>query len=225
MAIATATAVLLQASGLLNDAAQTSFTNAVLLPYLKIAFDELQIALDGYQLPFVNKAAAAVTVLATATTMTAPTDMVRPTNLWERLLGSTIPEDYVEMNELNWDPKITPVREKNFWAWIGNAFFFPPSTTDRQILLEYVATLIDPAIPGADSVQLQRIHVFLQYRVAGLAAKYIMQDDQRATGLDGDAFKSLDAVLRAAVRSNQSKPAKRKPFRHAWNQRVRRRIF
>lgn len=225
MAIATATAVLLQASGLLNDAAQTSFTNTVLLPYLKIAFDEMQIALDGYQTPFVNKAAAPVTVAAAATTMTAPTDMVRPTNLWERLQGSTLPEDYVEMHELNWDPKITPVREKNFWAWVGNAFLFPASTSDRQILLEYVATLTDPAIPGNDSVQLQRVHVFLQYRVAGLAARFVMQDTIRADGLDTDAFKALDAILRAAVRSNQSKPAKRMPFRHAWNQRIRRRVF
>jgi len=224
MAIATATAVLLQSAGLLNDVAQTSFTNAVLLPYLKIAFDELQIALDGYQLPFVNKSAAPATVTAAATTMTAPTDMVRPTNLWERASTSTRAEDYTEMREMNWDPKLSPTNEKGIWSWVGNAFVFPPSLSDRSILLEYVATLTDPAIPGSDTVQLQRIHVFLQYRVASLAAKYIMQDDSRADALSSDALRSLDAVLRAAVRSNQSKPAKRRPFRYSWNQRVGGRI-
>jgi len=224
MAIATATAVLLQASGLLNDAAQTSFTNAVLLPYLKISFDELQIAMDGYQLPFVNKSAAPVTVLAAATTMTTPTDMVRPTNLWERPSTSILLADYTQMRESTWDLKLPPTSEKGVWSWVGNAFVFPVSLSDRSILLEYVATLTDPAIPGSDTVQLQRMHVFLQYRVASLAAKYVMQDDQRADALNTDALRSLDAVLRAAVRSNQSKPVKRRPFRYSWNQRMKGRI-
>ena len=225
MAVATATAVLLQSAGLLNDSAQTLFTNAVLLPYLKIAFDELQIAMENYQAPFEKKVATPVTIAAGATTMTAPTDMVRPMNLWERQQGSIVPEDYVEMIETNWDPKVSPVRELNYWAWVGNAFVFPAATTDRQVLLEYVATLTDPAIPASDSVQLQRVHVFLQYRVAALAAEYIMQDDVRAASLNADAARSLDAILRAAVRSNQSKPAKRKPFRHSWNQRISRRLY
>lgn len=224
MAIATAVSVILQASGLLNDAAQTLFTNTVMLPYLKIAFDELQIEMDGYQVPFEKKEAAPVTVNAGTTTMTVPADLIRPIALLERDVGSTTPEDYSEMDETNWDPLITPQRKLGFWAWVGSGFIFPAATTNRQVLLRYTAALTDLTTTPDVSVQVQRIHVFLQYRTAALAAELIMQDELRADRLNKAAEKSLDAVLRSAVRSRQAVPTRRRPFRYAWNRRLTRRI-
>jgi hypothetical protein len=156
--------------------------------------------------------------------MTAPTDMIRPINILERALGSTQQEDYSEMSETSWDPHISPIRELNYWAWVGTAFIFPAASSDRQVVLQYTAALAD-IVDATSTVQLQRIHVFLQYRTAALAAEFVMQDLGRAGNLNTYAITNLDAILRAAVRSRQAAPTKRRPFRHAWNQRIQRRIY
>lgn len=227
MAISTVGEVLNKAAALLNDVAKTVYTDLVMTPFLVIAFDELQIALDGYQLPFVNVEDPPVVVPIGDTTIPIPDTLVRPIELLERLAGSTRPEDYGPMSEMRWDPHITPGRELNYWAWVGTTIIFPEATTDREVILRYVGqfTPLTEPVDTDETVQLQRIHVFMQYRIAGLAAEFIMQDDVRAGKLNGYAREALDAILRAAVRSRQALPTKRRPFRYAWNMRIQRRLY
>src|SRR4051812_15930048 len=89
----------------LNDDAGSLWTDAALIPKCKEAHRELQTMLWECGSPAVRAESSAITVLAAATTITQPADMLTPFQLEEYAASVETSADAVQMTECFFLPR------------------------------------------------------------------------------------------------------------------------
>ncbi len=220
MATSTVAAVAASAAALLNDQAQSLFTTQLLLPYINHAYHDLLFAIDMVQVPIGKEMTnVALVVPAGNTVLTVPpADMIQPIKLEERSAGSS--ENFIPMHEMPWETNITPIDRMQFWAWRQDVIHFPGATTNREIRIYYWKDL-DTTLDADDNILISRSDDFLAHKAAEYAAKYVMQDEDRAEQLKSDAKETLEAFIKSLVRKRQALPARRRPYGDRWRRLVR----
>lgn len=215
--MALASVAFLEAAAMLNDATQVLFTDAVLLPFLQRSHRELQLKLDARQSSVQKEVTAIITVLAGAVELGAslPADFLRPIKMQEGNIGAP-PGQYADMIEAVWDKNIQPTANIGFWTFREEVIQFPPATQNRSIMLYYIKGLTVP-VAGTSPLGLTRAETFISAKTAHYAAKYIMQDEQRAADLLNDADGALKDYFDAEVRGQQGVPTRRKPYGTRWS--------
>jgi hypothetical protein len=208
----------LVASACLNDSAKSQFTYAVQIPFLNTAINELQEVFEQHNIPATNKTSAPVTVPAGATTILTPPDLIEIQGLWERLSGTT--NDYTEMTRKEYLPKSqVQTTALVYYSWNGQVFEFIGATTIRQVRIDYIKTLFTPVLAATDSIDLINCKTFLQYRTAGLCARFIGENPERAESLDAFAVLAIDRALGIGVKGTQQIATRRRPFRSGYKRR------
>lgn len=203
-------AILDDAAVYLNDATKSRFTYAVLLPYVKRAHKQLQLELHLNDVSALLEVSALDTVLAGATVMTTqPTDLIEPSGMWERLLGST--DTLNPMTRKEFEPEEIAGASLTYWTWREQVITFIGATTDRQVKLRYLksATAITNE---ASSVSVLDADLYLAPYTAGLAAKYIGENYERGQQLMNEAEINLNKVIRRNVKKRQGLTGRRKSF-------------
>jgi hypothetical protein len=206
----TVAAVTTEVQALLNDTGAILYSAERILPFVNKAYRECQDALNLHGLSNLKEESAAMTVLAGAIIVTSPpSDMLRPTEIAERTVGSTSP--YTLMDERSWPPEEIQSERLNYWVWREEAIKFLGATTDRSIRIRYLKQL--SALTGDSSILLITNSVtFLAARAAGLVARYVGENNSRADDLDQDAQDRLEALIRLNVRMNQATPTRRQRY-------------
>ena len=103
--------VMLRAAGFLNDVAQATFTNNVLLPRLQTAWDDLANSLVENGISAGEKTSDPITVAAGLKTPAAlPADFFSPINIFERAPGED-DNQWVPVKERTFLPKRKPTRK------------------------------------------------------------------------------------------------------------------
>lgn len=166
---------------MLNDVSRNLYTNAIQLPYLKMANENLEQLLLKYGVSIQFKKSAAITVASStvATTLTLPSDFLLPLRLWERASGSTNEDDYVEIFEKDWEEDTAPSNTLNQWAFRNNTINFIGCTVAREVKLYYDRMIL--AITSANSPEENYLFKpYLSAKTAEYCARYIGMNKEMA---------------------------------------------
>jgi len=216
----TPTEVLSMAASLNNDTAQESLTDVAVLPYLNMAMSDLQELFELNNVPITNETSAAIVVLAGATTVVLPADLVEVQQLFERDSGSD--NSFTPMERREFLPKVpTLTNWLMWWQWVGNAINFVGANADREVKIDYIKSIFTTiAIGDVDvAIAIKGAKQFLGYRTASLCALFIGENETRAGALNELAVDALDRALGIPTKGRQSILTRRRPFRASWKNR------
>jgi len=200
-----------EAAIFLNDANQTMFTFSVLLPFLKIAMQELEDIFVANGVNYVLKKTTTLNVGIGSVQIFPPTDFLTPILLMERPAGATIDQD-TDMVEKSWSPSEKPTDSLRYWMWQnGETLSLLGATTSRDVTIKYFRSLSTMEVPE-DSIAITHVKQYLSGRVASLAAFVIGENTTRAAALDDLAQSALNRALAISARRGQSRPVRRIPF-------------
>jgi len=206
-----ASTVLDMSSALLNDKIKSLYTDAAQIPYLNIAIRELVQEMQLHNIPVTNSVSAVIPLLAGATTITLPADLIEIREIYEADSGL---DNYLPLRKVTSLPKNwTASASKTYWAWENGGISTLPSTGAKDIRIDYIGTIQAPITLATDNINILNSENFLAYRTAGLCAEFIGANLQRADKCNTFAGAALDRMLGIGVKSGQSQGVKRLPFR------------
>lgn len=209
--MATAATVFARARAALNDTASLLYGDTQLLPYLQMAYDELQGKLVENGVATLKEISTIIPVAANATTITSPSDLVEVIEVWERPSGST--DDFKPVDEREWEPEEDPNQAIIYWTWREEQIQILQPTTDREVKLRYKKSF-SPIVSEASILASASYVNVLGFRTAALAAKFIGENPTRATELNGDAQRELDTILNTAAKKSQGLAVRRRRTRY-----------
>jgi hypothetical protein len=206
-----ATEVMDRSRAVLNDVAKDLYTDEVLLPYLKIANDDLSDELvdNGATVP---KEVSVDLVLPVGTkTPVLPADFIVPIEVYEKNSNET--DDYYRfVAQRDFLPNGIPAREIGAWSWREQQINTPGSTQNKLLRVRYYRLIA--SIAGANSpVELTHALNYLAYHTAALAAEHIGQNRVKAIDLEAQAMIKLAKLLKKEVKQNQARVFRRRPFK------------
>jgi len=213
--------VMARAATLLNDNAQTTFTNTVLLPKLQTAWEDLQTEMAENGVSTIEKKSTAASLLTGVKTLSSlPSDFLYPIDLFERVTGGT-DDDWVPMKEREFLPNRQMRDWLQDWTWGGDAIGFVGSTRDLDVLINYFSSL-SPLSGESSAITVQGCYNYLAYRTAAIQAAILKND--LASVLGAEAEKKLESFINTRAKQNQALPVRRKPFRYGVMLRRKRRF-
>lgn len=184
--------VLTTARTLLNDDAATLWTDTVLFPKLAQAHRELQVMLRFHGSPVMMGMLGDTEVVAAATTLTLPSDLVEPIKLWERAFGDANQADNVLMTEASPLPFVAQGTALVYWNWYQETITFVGSSANRYVNMQYWRSIPIPTVNTA-LIGFINGELFLAPRIAALAAGSVGNAAvlQYCTGLANDSLNQV----------------------------------
>ena len=209
MAETTALNVLDYARVYLNDTTGNQWDNTNLLPYLKLAWDELSVELQSRDIMVMDESSAVIPIDIGTNVIQPPDDMITPFHIMERPRGGS-DSDFTLMSPTSWE-SISEMANTNlgFWTWRGQQIYFPNHTADVDIYLHYLKGLFEIEDENA-LLQIANCRVVLAKRCAGLAARYGNANPTRADLLDQEAMYFIQKITGIEVKSKQTTHAVRR---------------
>ena len=216
-------------ASLLNDTAQTVYSDTAQLPYINIAMRELQEAFEQSNVPTTNAESVTITIPAGVSRITAltnpalPSDLIEIQQIWESATGTL---NWTPMTRKETIPKylLNTVNISQFiiWAWNKDGIEVVPANQSNDIKLDYIRSIFNlPILIGDVNFDLgvRNCDSFLLFRTAALCAQFIMENKTRADELNKDAIMALDRTLGINTKARQSIATRRKPFRSSYRNR------
>jgi hypothetical protein len=211
------------ARAFLNDQDGTKYTNQRLLPYTQAAIDELEDELLLISSEIFEETSAVLDIPANTLELkysgsvpTLPSDLVEPVSLEEKVDGA-VSSTFVLMTKKR-DLSVTPqVQTLNEWTWQEQSIKFIGATVPVDLRITYMKgfpALIDPCV-DTQEIPYNEAAPFLQYKVAALAAEFIMGNHDRAIALHESAIQALNRTLGIRTRSQQDLPVRHREWRRA----------
>jgi hypothetical protein len=224
----TAGEVMDRSAVLMNDPNKTDYTHVVLLPFLRMAVDELQDNLvdnqDGvmsydYAGIILPKGSNSIWQPSSLNTPVYPEHLVEIQEVAERTVGSDAA--FVPLTKVEYPPDRPATDMLEEWAWNSQIIKFNVRgcTTDRQIRLKYLVNGIISDLTPATSLGYLNAQSFLAYKTAAYAAMFIGENPQRAQVLDGKAEMALERVISINNKGRQQMMTRHRPFRAAFKMR------
>lgn len=195
----------------LNDIAKDLYTDEALLPYLKIANDDLSDELVDNGSTVTKEVSIDAPLLAGAKQIVLPNDLIVPIECFEK--DSAQDDSYYRMmHQSDFLPNNIPGVELGVWIWQGQQIQFNGSTQDKKIRVRYHRLILE--ITGVNTpLELTHAKNYLAYHTAALAAEHIGQNRTKAIDLEGVAIQKLNKLLKKEVKQSHSKPTRRRPFK------------
>src|SRR5215831_13102029 len=130
----------------LNDDNQITYTNTLLLPFVKMAWEDLRLDLSVTGNLRINEETSNVLTLAIGQTdfVTAgiqPSGLLEPLMVFERLAGSS--DLFLPMSPIQWEPQIQATSSLRYWDWRKQHIITIGATTTREVKIRYQMALID----------------------------------------------------------------------------------
>jgi len=205
--------ILDESAALLNDPTQKMFTDVLLLPLIKRAFNELQLHLQHEQVQVLGENSTSFTISVGTTTWAGPSDLVQPLRMEEKGATDTV---YTPMYEKQWEPSIGPTSTLRYWTWREQALCFIGATEERLVQLYYLKAL--GAISDINSIiAVNNCQPYLAALTAAYAAAFIGENPTKAAILKDAADESLELMLSTEANRRQSMPVRRIPASRSLN--------
>ena len=196
----------------LNDPNAQTYTNTILLPHLRTAYNLLQSELESNGVPCKSEEYVVTIPAGTSELYPLPQDLVIPRVMYERQPGTT--EEFKYMVLKNNIPQVTSMPYLAYWAYRTERIYLLAATQSREVKLEYQKSF--PAINTADASLFGKAEAYLSAKVAALAHLFISQSTTLAEAANQIAEYQLDSVCNLQVKIHQAQPIRRKgymPFR------------
>lgn len=200
----------------MNDTSGAVYTNVIILPYFKIAYDELRLELEDYSIPIGMATSDGFTVTAGVTCIggnggpALPKDLIEVLEVYERTAGTT--NDFVPMARDITLPK-TEVRSSylEVWAWQRQKIMLLGATSDVEVKLDYLAEL--PDVNNENTVlEVTNSKIALSARTAALIAMFIEENGERYQACLDTCNNALEKMLNIKIKPQQRIPIRRMPF-------------
>lgn len=228
----TPASIITTVAALMNDAAQTRYTNTTVLPYLNIALNILQEVFELNSIPITNEHTPGVITIPAAiyniglnTTPALPADLIEIQELWESPTGQS---QWSTMIKKDFIPHYLEngilVSQFSVWSWEGGLIRLIPANVDIDIKLDYTSSIFaTPILLGNINVNLQftNIETYLQFQTAALCAMFIAENESRFISLSNFAGDALGRSLGIPIKGMQSITTRRLPFRANYKARRR----
>lgn len=197
----------------LNDRARDRWTDAILLPTIKDAWDKLQTSLLDEGIELLEEESAVIDVAANSPTLALPADFVYPMNLYEKPDGAPV-TDFIKMNELPWlAVDELPAEDIVYWSWREDQIKLSPASVARDIKLQYKKLLVTIVDAATDLAVLNILYrAYLSAKVAALASMFDGENSARAIACEGIAQQEFDKIVNIYNRKRQSMGVRRRPF-------------
>jgi hypothetical protein len=216
----------------LNDPNKSIYTYAVMLPYLRMALQELREDFELNGISVVQDTSAVIPVDAGVTEIgfqpnasnantVLPADLVEPEQLWESNRGT---DQYIPMRRKSFIPhNLQGVRTSylGIWVWESNKIKLLGSNNDNDIKIDYTKQLFNNIVSEASPINVINASTFLHNRTAALCASLIGQNPTRSEELNIYAVNGLEKATGISIKGKQSIVTRRKPFRSGYKTRNR----
>jgi len=228
----TAANVMDKAASLMNDTTKTVYTYTAQMPYLNMALSELEEHFQLNNIPVTNQTSVPITIPVGTRNIFAfdgvgagpvpnyPQDLIEIQGIYERLAGTINP--FIPMVKREFLPHSIddlPTESLQYWIWENQVIKTVGATTDREIKLDYIATIFPEVTNQAAVLGVINAKTFLFYRTAALCTQFIGANESRATELNNFAVLALDRVTGIGIKAKQSITTRRKPFMAAYKRR------
>jgi hypothetical protein len=195
----------------LNDSSATLFTNTVLDPFLKSAYEHFrnECALNGISEGY--RIASPQTIAIGAVTYgTLPTDLLAPLYMEERTTGST--DLYVPMTEVRFLPQQDQSVRLNYWNWFDTNINFIGATQSNQVRLTYYWDFTPDAVDSTTLDLRANGRSFLAAKISAMVHKWINQNDGLASDCNAVAEEQLKKIVGIMIRGRQNLATRQIPF-------------
>lgn len=214
-------AIASSAGALLADPALGMFTVTYQLPFIKMAWSQLQLDWKANGIWDLKKSFALPKIIGAGVTSWVTLaadvpDFIAPIEMYERPSGGTS-DQWIIMKERQAEPWEKQVTELEIWYIERNQVFFRGATTARDVLLRYYATLAVLA-DSASVIPFENVDLYLAFKTAELIAAS-RGNKARAAELKADADSRLETLIGDRVKDQQNAPARPKPY--GWHRRRR----
>lgn len=214
----TAGSIMETVAALLNDTDRQVYTDAVILPYIQLAMNDLSLKLEDYNIAITNITSEPITITAGVLDIggdsgpALPQDLVEILSISERTAGTT--NDFAMMSRRQFIPE-TDIRTAylQVWSWQDQIVKFIGANGDIEVKLNYIGNTAGAIIDESSLIKFFNAQSYLQYRTAGHCAMYIGENQARATTLYLEAEDKLDSTLNIGIKSTQGIRTRRRPFR------------
>ena len=195
----------------LNDPSRQAYTDELLFPCLKSAYQTIKDDLVKNSSETIKEVVEPLDVTAGSQGFDVPPpDLIYPIQLMERPKGST--NSYTPMSERAWEANKKPGAFLGGWTWREDAIKFLGATSDVEVMLRYLKDMVD-LTSVADTIYIAGAISYLSWRVAAIAAATIGEDYDRAKYLEAEAEKAKYTFLGTSAKSKQGLPGRRKRYR------------
>lgn len=214
------------AAALMNDTEKQVWTNTVQLPYFKIACRELREHMASANMQLTEGTSEVITIDAGVTEInppingagtnaapTYPADLLEVQKVWARLSGSSDP--FIEVNYVRGlDQTLAGINYDGIFQYTfqDNKIKFWPSTTDQEIKLEYVRSVIPDLVTDDSIISVINAETFLIYRTAALLSEFVGENPSRSQSLNANAIMAVDRMTTIDVKGTQKVGTRRRPF-------------
>jgi len=193
----------------LNDSSASIYTNAKLLPKVKLAYMSLETELQKHEIACGQATAEGLLVLAGQKVIPTPGDFLFPVALFERNQGST--DRYDEMVYKRWNPDISISTQLGYFDFLGDVIHTPGATTNREIKMQYYKLFPALSDTGNDFV-LAKAEQYLASRASALVHGFSSQNMELAGICKQEAEDNLEQILQIYIHRNQAAPVRRKGY-------------
>lgn len=215
---------------LMNDSAQTNYTNTAILPMFNLALDVLQENFELNGLPITKRTTSApITIKAGVgrlgfdTTPALPADLIDIQQLWESPSGLNIWTEMVQKDFLpHYDEDGTQLSQFLIWAWESQRIILIPANQDNDLKIDYIGNIFGTPILIANievNLPFTNIKTYLEFETAAMCALFIAENPSRAQELDTLAGQAISRTMGIQVKGMQSTVVRRRPFRYSYKRR------
>lgn len=211
-----ASAVMLNAAKMLNDAGQSTYTNTLLLPHLQNAWRRLSLVFQENDLPYTDETSSDLDVPAGTTAINAgstpaiPADLITPYQIWEKPDGASATQyqPMTQVSELPFRDQDTTLGE---WKWEEGEIKLVGATVAVDVRISYEKHLSAIASENTN-IYLMDAELFLAAQTAAFAALILGGNVELSTNLQGMADDQIKRIVNNRVKQMQNLPARRKPY-------------
>lgn len=216
-----ASAIMDEAASLLNDTAKEKYSYIVQLPYLKSAWNKLQLRLQEAGIDVAKETSAVIDValtIANTGTITLPNDFLQPIDVSERQDGSSAL--FQEVKEIDTIPEMDQLDNIIYWTWREETLEINAPKTNREVKLHYWKSL-NPATSSSSNLNVINSLEYLANKTASLCAFFVGENPSRGVALNNEATEAIDILINLEVKRKQSLPVRPSGYGNRSNTKMR----
>lgn len=214
----TAGSVMDMVAAVMNDTARQVYTDAAILPYMQLAYEDLKTELQDYNIPISNVTSSAILVPAGIKQLAdadLPVDLIEIMSINERTAGTA--DDFVLMERKQFLPLTQQLTAfLQYWSWQDQVIKFLGANGNVEIKINYIASNLGDIADENTLLRLYNIKGYLTYRTGGHCSSFIGENESRANMLYGFAGQELEKLLSINIKSQQGIRTRRRPFRSSY---------
>jgi hypothetical protein len=213
--------VMAMVAAVMNDSAQQNYTDAAILPYMQLAYEDLKTELQDYNIPITNATSSGILITPGVTTIggvtgpSLPADLVDILSMHERIAGTT--SDFVLMERKQFLPMTQQLTSYlQVWSWQDQIVRLLGANGNVEVRMNYIASNLGDIADENTILRLFNLKGYLTYRTGGHCSIFIGENETRANVLYGFAERELDKLLSIGIKAQQAIRTRRRPFRSGF---------